>query len=129
MTTTMLLCDIARSSQLMTLEPAQYSNSVNELIVLLRKPLGLNGLDLRFQITALVGRLVTSRNNPWRMGEEIVHLLKWPSRRLRKEKVEEQSVCQIADDEQNVESVPDVVHRDRSDLSNHGVESEGGHGC
>ena len=90
-------------------------------------------LDLGLEIPSLVRlpdlRLPTlSNHNPRTIRKQIVHLLERSLRRLRKQQPEEHRVREVADDEQVVEPVPDILHRDRRDLADHGVEGEAHHG-
>lgn len=62
------------------------------------------------------------------MREEIVHLFQRPLRSLWQEDPEEYGICEVTNDEDEVVSVFDMLHRNGGDLGDHGVESEREHG-
>lgn len=59
------------------------------------------------------------------MREHIVHLLERNLLGLGKESIEEECVGEIADHEEEVVAVFDMLHGDGGHLANHGVEGEG----
>src|ERR1700761_9509104 len=104
------------------------SNSTSRRVALL-----LIGLDLRLEIASLVRLSYSflpslSHHNPWRVAEEIVHLLQWLTCGLGQQEPEEDCVCEVTDDEEVVVPVSDIGHSNWRDLPDHCVEGKRGHG-
>lgn len=74
--------------------------------------LPLDLLDLVLQVVLVVVLAPGARDEPRRVGEERVHFLEWNLLGLGLEGPEEDCVCQIADDEEDVEFVADVCEGD-----------------
>lgn len=84
-------------------------------------------LNLALQVMGHIVFLATSRHNPWRICEHLVHFLERHALCLWKQKPEEERIGEVADDKHEIESVSNIGHCDRRDLSNHRVESERSH--
>lgn len=80
--------------------------------------------DLALQIMGEVLLLASSRDKPGSVGEHIVHLLKRHLLRLRKQSVEKEGIGEIADHENEIELILDMLHGDGGHLADHRVESE-----
>ncbi len=82
------------------------------------------------QIALVVGSvccLVGARHNPWCMGEQVVHLFQRNLLRLRKHNPEEECVCEVANNEEDIVSPSDCFHGNGCNLSDHRVEGKGHH--
>src|ERR1700733_2478843 len=100
------------------------SNSTGRRVALL-----LICLDLRLEIASLVRLSYSffpslSHHNPWRVAEEIVHLLQWFTCGLRQQEPEEDCIGEVADNEEVVVLVSNVGHSDWRDLPDHCVEGK-----
>lgn len=73
--------------------------------------------------------LLHARNEQRSVGEQVVHLLERALGGFGKEGPEEDGVGEVAHNEEEVPSPGDGTHGDRGGLTDHGVESERGHGC
>lgn len=73
------------------------------------------------------GRISKLQPNLRSISEQVVHLFERALLRLRLRGPEVERVGEVADDEKDVEAPSDVLHGDRGDLSDHGVEGEGDH--
>jgi hypothetical protein len=100
-----------------------------------------------FEIVGIEGDHVSAGDEPWGVGEEVVHFLERTLLRLREEGPEEEGVSEIADlfivsvifflgrkwrethDEEIVVSVAHILHSLISNLTNHSIERETSHRC
>ena len=85
-------------------------------------------LQLALQIMRQVIIFPGSRHNPRCMRKHIVHLLERHFLGLRQEDVEEDRVREIANHEEEIVAVMNIFHRNGRNLTDHGIESERGHG-
>src|SRR5271163_4819675 len=81
-------------------------------------------LNLRLEITSLVRLSYSflpslSHYNPWRVAEEIVHLLQRLTCGLGQQEPEEDCVGEVTDDEEVVVPVSNIGHSDWRDLPDH----------
>jgi hypothetical protein len=122
---------------LLMVDLKQSSNSLHSLINvlvmrLIHMSLRLNLHSTPFKllrIASTIRLLVMSSHKEGSIREQVVHLLQRQVLCLRKEKVEEESVGKITNDEEKVVTVTNVCHCDASDLSDESVEGEGYHSC
>lgn len=101
---------------------------VHDTLAPLDLSLVLDFVQSVLQIMARVAVLGRADDDPRRIFEQIVHLFERTARRLREKNPEEDSVGEVANDEEEVEAIADVGHGDGRDLADHGVEREAGHG-
>lgn len=100
------------------LQPTGFFAVLPDDTLVVAAPLGLNDLVLEmFKVMWLVAVLAVANNDPWRLLEEGVHLLKWSTSSLGQNSPEEERVGQVADDEQNVIFPANIVHGNRSNLT------------
>lgn len=85
-------------------------------------------LNLAFQVARHIILLFGSRDDPRRIGEEVIHLLERPLTGLGQQQPEEDSVGEVTDDEEEVKSIADPIHCFWCHLADHSVECIRGHG-
>lgn len=88
--------------------------------ILLHLPL----LHLPLQIMRQVILLLTSRHEPRRMREHIVHLLQRHLLGLRQQEIEKERIGEIANHEEKVVPVLDIFHGNGRDLADHRVKGK-----
>jgi len=76
-----------------------------------------DGLQAVLEVVADVLFLGGADDDPGGVGEEVVHLLERAAGRLGQQEPEEEGVGGVADDEEEVVLVSDVLHRDGGDLA------------
>ena len=99
--------------------------------LVLSSQLLIDSLSPASQVGLIIGSvlaLVDRRNEPRSVGEEIVHLLQRKLLGLGNESPDAKGVGEVADDKDEVVLPADRAHGNTGDLSDHGVESERGHG-
>ena len=92
------------------------------LLQMLGSLLHLALLDLALQIMSHVLLGASAQHDPWRVREDLVHLLQRHLLGLGEQKPEEERIGKVTDDKHIVIAVSDVGHRNGSDLSDHRVE-------
>lgn len=85
-------------------------------------------LNLALQVMWQVILLARAGHDPRRMRENVVHFLERHLLGLGQEGPEEDSIGEIANEENEIKPVPDVIHGNGRDLTDHGVERERDHG-
>ncbi|KAI6749344.1 hypothetical protein HG530_015183 [Fusarium avenaceum] len=99
--------------------------------LVLRSQLLVKPLSSSSKVGLVIGSVLASvdkRNEPGGVGEEIVHLLKRQLLGLRDEGPDTEGVGKVSNDEEEVVLPADCLHSNTSNLTDHGVECERGHG-